>query len=147
MSALENGRIGACIASLILALLSGCGSSESHNEQVGALLQAIGTLDLRAPIDRRARQIERLRALPLKDPKLVHVRDSCVLAHAGLLAAESEQAGVRRKLDLAGDGGLTQPELVSIAASVRQAGERLRDAQGALPECEAQTRALLEPQR
>jgi hypothetical protein len=125
-----------------------CDCGDSRAQQARALLERIGALDLRAPADQRARQIERLRALSLRDPELAGVRDACALAHAGLLAAESEQTDARRRLDRAGDAGvLRELELASIATAVQRAGERLRDAHGALPTCETQTRALLERYR
>jgi hypothetical protein len=143
----QNSRIVAWVARLILCLGCACGSENSRAQEARALLERIAALDLRAPPAERARQIEHLRALQLADPDLARVRGACVLAHAGLLAAESEQAGVRSRLDRAGDAGLREPELTLVAATVRQAGERLRDAQAALPECETRTRALLERYR
>jgi hypothetical protein len=100
-------------------------------------------MDPRAPVEQRARQLERLRAVPLEDPELARVRDGCAAAHAGLLAAEEEQAAIRARLDQAPDGGVGQAELALMAALVARAGERLEAAQHALPECEQQTRALL----
>jgi len=135
------------VARLILCLGWACGSEDSRAAEARALLERIGSLDLRASAGERARKIERLRALQLAHPELAHVRDACALAHAGLLAAESEQAGVRDRLDQAGDGGLREAELTRLAAAVKQAGERLHDAQAALPECETRTRELLERYR
>jgi hypothetical protein len=142
-----NSRIEAWLARLMLCLACSCGSDDSHAQQARALLERIAALDLQATASHRAGQIQRLRGLKLAHQDLARVRDACVLAHAGLLAAESEQAAVRGKLDRAGDAGLREPELTVVAAALRQAGERLRDAQQALPECETRTRALLERYR
>ncbi len=147
MNSGHDSRIVAWVARLILCLGCACGSEESRGTEARALLERIASLDLRASVSQRARQIERLRALQLAHPELARVRDACALAHAGLLAAESEQAGVRDRLDRAGDGGLRETELAQLAAAVKQAGERLHDAQGALPECETRTRELLERYR
>ena len=127
----------------------GCGSEDRRAEQARALLERIARLDPGGPADERARRIEHLRALELKDPELVRVRDACALAHAGLLAAESDQAAVRQKLDRAGasDAAISPPEVALMAVQVQRASDRLRDAHGALPECERSTRALLERHR
>lgn len=142
-----NRRIWALIAWLAAAGGLGCGGEDPRAQQARALLERIARLDLRGPADERARRIEQLRALALTDPQLVRVRDACALAHAGLLAAESEQAAVRERLDRTGDAAINPPELALMAAQVQQAGARLRDAHDALPECETRTRELLERQR
>jgi hypothetical protein len=147
MNTSRNSRIVAGVAGLILAISAGCGGDDARSEQARALLERIARLDIRAPADRRAQQIQHLRGLSLADPELARVRDACALAHAGLLAAETEQAGVRRRIEAAADAGPSELELASIASALQQAGRRLRDAHGALPECETQTRVLLERYR
>jgi hypothetical protein len=147
MNGWPNSALLALVACLIPAAALGCGRDDSGAEQARALLDRIARLDLRSPADERARRIEQLRALALTDPQLARVRDACALAHAGLLAAESEQAAVRKQLDQPRDAAISQAELAVMAAKVQQASQRLRDAQGALPECETHTRALLERHR
>jgi hypothetical protein len=148
MNSRANSGISALVACLIPAALLGCGGEDASGaEQARALLDKIARLDLNGPHDERARRIEQLRALALTDPQLARVRDACALAHAGLLAAESEQAAVRKRLDQPRDAAISQAELTLMAAQVQQASQRLRDARSALPECDTQTRALLERHR
>jgi hypothetical protein len=147
MNSRANCAKSALVAYLIPALALGCGNDDSGAEQARALLDRIARLDLRAPADERARRIEQLRALALTDPQLARVRDACALAHAGLLAAESEQAAVREQLDQPRDAPIGPAELAEMAARVKQAGQRLGDARSSLPECDAHTRALLERYR
>jgi len=133
----------AWVAWLILLLACGCRGGDSRSQQARALLERIAAMDLRAPLDQRARQIERLSGLPLADEQLVKVRDACSAAHAGLLAAEHEQQDVRSKLDQVGDAGLSQTELSALGSALARAGARLRTAHAALPDCEDKTRELL----
>lgn len=147
MLSLPNSGVLALSACAIAAALLGCGGEDSGAREARDLLERIARLELRGPADERARRIEQLRALALTDPELVRVRDACALAHAGLLAAESDQAAVRLRLEQAGDAAISPPELTVMAAQVQQASARLRDAQSALPECESRTRALLARKR
>src|SRR5688572_8038993 len=94
-----NSAIAATMAWLTATVLFGCGGEDARAQEAQALLERIARLDLRAPAHERARRIEHLRALTLADPELARVRDACTLAHAGLLAAESEQDAVRQQLD------------------------------------------------
>ena len=144
---LKTAESLAWVAWLILLLAGACRGEESRAQQARALLERIAAMDLRAPPDQRARQIEQLRALPLADAQLVRVRDACSAAHAGLLSAEREQEAVRRKLDQVSDAGLEQAELAGLSAAIARAGERLRAAHTALPDCEQKTRELLEQYR
>jgi hypothetical protein len=128
---------------VILLAACDCRAGDQRAQQARALLERIAAMDLRAPPDERARQVERLRALALADEALVKVRDACAAAHAGLLAAERDQQAVRDKLDSAGDAGLPQAELSALRSAIARASARLRAAHAALPDCENKTRELL----
>lgn len=119
------------------------GADNTERAEARALLGRITDVDLRAPVLERGRQIDALRALGLRSPELVKIRDHCVQAHAGLLAAEREQTQVAQRLDHAGAEGLGQAELAQIAASVAHAGQTLKSAQAALPGCEQSARMLV----
>lgn len=129
---------------MILPLLHACGGDNSRQQEARELLERISALDLKAPAAERARRIERVRALPVSDPRLLRVRELCTEAHAGLLSAELEQAVARQRLDAAQARAASadRAELESIAASVAHASATLRAAQAALPECEQSMRAL-----
>ena len=86
------------------------------------MLERIAAVDLRAPLADRARQIAALRAVVLHDAKLVDVRDRCARVHAGLLAAEQEQAGARDRLGRAEQQKPDETELQAIAAQRRACG-------------------------
>ena len=79
------------------------------------------------------------------------MRERCLQAHAGLLAAERQQADARVRIERAeaagahaGDAGAQrdQAELKAIATSLADAARALRAAHQALPECEKQARDL-----
>lgn len=135
------------VAGLILFAGVGCNSENSRAQQARTLLERIARIDHRAPLPERRVQVDALRTLPLKEQDLVQMRDVCAAAHGGLLAAESEQAEVRARLDDAGTRDLAQPELAQLGQQLAQAGEKLRKANAALPDCEARTRTLLERYR
>jgi hypothetical protein len=140
----KQAGIGLHVAALILLFSAACSRDNSQRAEALALLERIATLDLRASSAERTRRIERLRALPLSDAALVRVRDRCALAHAGLLAAELEQATARQRLDAAEARGapVARAELEAIAAAVAHASQSLQSARTALPECEQSTLAL-----
>ena len=133
-----------CVAALILIVAGACGRENSQRAEAQALLARISKLALDAPAEVRAEGIRQLRALPLTNPRLVHTRDQCALAHAGLLAAELEQAQVRARMDAAEKKAsqVDKAELESIAAALAHATASLKEGQAALPECERATRAL-----
>jgi hypothetical protein len=125
---------------LCVDALSGCGNS--HRTEARALLERISAVDLHAPFDARAEQIEKLRGLPLRDAQLIAVRDGCARVHEGLLSAERAQVGARERLSHATPGTIADSELTAIAATVAQAGRQLQAAQGELAACERSTREL-----
>jgi hypothetical protein len=139
-------QTGIClqVAAVILLFCAACGRENSQRTDALALLDRISALDLRVNSAERARRIERLRALTLSDAGLVRVRDRCAMVHAGLLAAEIEQATARQRLDAAEARGVPAPraELEAIAAAVAHASQSLQSARAALPECEQSTLAL-----
>ncbi len=135
------------VAGLILLCTVGCNDDNSRAQQARALLERIARIDHRAPLSERRAHIEALRTLPLKDDDLVQMRDVCAAAHGGLVAAESEQAEVRARLDQAGTKDLPQPELAQLGQRLAQAAGKLSKANAALPDCEARTRKLLERYR
>jgi hypothetical protein len=129
---------------LIPLLALACGGQNSEREQAKALLERIARVDLRASFEVRAQQIDALRSLPLREPALHELREQCVKAHAGLLAAERQQVAARQRIDSAEDAGRRdQAELAAIAAQLSQAANLLRAAHAALPECERRARNLV----
>lgn len=130
---------------MILLSGPGCGGNNSQRREAEALLARISAVDLSAPFDQRARQVERLRALQVHDPQLAGVRDACVRVQAGLLEAERQQAAARERL--AGSSKPSEAELDAVARKVASAGARLRQAQAELPACERSTRELAERYR
>lgn len=135
---------GIAARTALLCLLMACSEAVGTTErtEARALLGRITEVDLRAPAPERGRQIDALRALELRSPALVTIRDQCVQAHAGLLAAEREQKEVRARLDHAGAAAPAQAELAQIMASVAHAGQTLKTAQAALPGCTQSARML-----
>jgi hypothetical protein len=129
------------VAGLILLWCASCHSSNSEREDAEALLSRIASVDLRAPLDLRAQQIESLRTLPLHSPALASVRDGCARVHAGLLAAEQEQVRARDRLGRTRQP-VSQAELTQIAADIAEAGQRLQKANAELPACQHATRKL-----
>jgi len=129
------------VAGLILLWCASCHSSNSEREDAEALLSRIASVDLRAPLDLRAQQIESLRTLPLHSPALASVRDGCARVHAGLLAAEQEQVRARDRLGRTRQP-VSQAELSEIAADIAAAGQRLQKANAELPACQQATRKL-----
>jgi hypothetical protein len=127
---------------MILLLHAACSASNSERTEAQALLERISAVDLRAPFADRERQVAALRALELRDAKLADVRDRCARVHAGLLAAEQEQATARDRLGRAEQQKPDEAELQAIAASLAHAAAQLRAAQGELPACERSTREL-----
>lgn len=130
------------VANVILLLQTACARTNSERAEAQALLARISSVDLRASLPDRAAQIAALRGLVLRDAALVGVRDGCARVHAGLLAAEREQAGARERLGRVEQQKPTEAELQAIAASVAHAAKQLQAAQGELPACEHSTRAL-----
>jgi hypothetical protein len=115
----------------------------SERAEAQELLTRISKLDLNAPFDVRGQQIEALRAFPLTVPAMHDVRERCVQTHAGLLAAERQQADARTRIERAEAAGTRDPgELTAIAASLADAARALQDAHRALPDCEKQAREL-----
>jgi hypothetical protein len=147
----RSQRRGFCqeVAVLILLLACACGGDNSQHEQARALLERISALDLNATPAERKRRLDRLHALPLTEERLVRVRDLCLEAHTGLLAAELEQTVARKRLDAAQSGAPNpdRKELEAIAAQVAHAATTLREAQAVLPECEQSMRGLAQPKR
>jgi hypothetical protein len=91
----------------------------------------------------RGQQIAELRTLKLSVPTLHEARERCVQAHAGLLAAERQQADSRARIERAeADGRRERSELDAIAASLAEAARALQHAHQALPECEQKARDL-----
>ena len=128
---------------LIPVLALACGVQNSEREQAQELLTRISKIDLNAPFDRRWQQIEALRALPLAAPALHEARERCVQAHAGLLAAERQQADARTRIERAeASGTRDRAELAAIGAGLADAARALQHAHRALPDCEQQARAL-----
>ena len=130
------------VAGVILLPHAACSRTNSERADAQALLERISAVDLRAPLPERARQVAALRGLELHDAALASVRDRCARVHAGLLAAEEEQANARERLGRAEQQKPSEAELQAIAASVAHAAAQLRAAQGELPACEDSTRAL-----
>lgn len=132
------------VAGLIPLFVLACGSQNSEREEARALLWRIADVDLRAPFDQRAQQIEALRTMKLGSRELLGAREQCVHAHAGLLAAERQQADARTRIGRAEDAGQRDPaELVAIAAALADAAKGLRAAHAAIPQCEDRVRELM----
>lgn len=133
---------------MILLGALGCSGKKGEREAAISLLERISALDIEAPSEARARQIDALAQLPLRDPELAHVRDQCVMAHQGLLRAELEQDGARAALEVAakrhGDGGIPPAETQAIAARIKRSNQALAEAQQALPDCDQNSRKLVE---
>lgn len=121
-----------------------CSNQNSHHEEAQALLERIARVDLRASFAERGRQIDALRAVQLRDPALHALRERCVQAHAGLLAAERQQVDARARIERIEDAGQRNPaEVAAIAAQLSDAAAALRAAHAALPDCEQRTRQLV----
>jgi hypothetical protein len=136
------------VAALIPVFGLACGAQNSEREEARALLARISRVDLNASFELRGEQIAALREMPLTVPALLPVRERCVQAHSGLLAAERQQADARVRIERAEaagpDGGTARDpgELKAIAASLADAARALREAHQALPDCERQAREL-----
>jgi hypothetical protein len=131
------------VAALIPILAGACGGQNSDREEARELLTRISKLDLNASFDVRGQQITELRTLKLTVPTLHEARERCVQAHAGLLAAERQQADSRARIDRAeAEGRRDRSELDAIAASLAEAARALKHAHQALPECEQKARDL-----
>jgi len=137
-------RFGISAPIVVFCMLMACsmGADNTERAEARALLGRITDVDLHAPVFERARQINALRALELRTPALAKIRDQCVQAQAGLLAAEREQTQLAQRLDHAGAVALGQADMAQMAASVAHAGQTLKSAQAALPGCEQSTRML-----
>lgn len=134
----ERREMQAFVAAMILPWALACGSRNSSRQEAQALLERISAVDLRAPHERRAQQVEALAKLPLASNELSAVRDACSKAHGGLLAAEREQAAARAALGrLAATAERDQAQLAAVAAQLSSAARQLQAAQAALPTCEA----------
>lgn len=133
----------AFVAAMILPCALACEARNSTREEARALLERISAVDLRAPLERRQRQVEALATLPLAEPDLIEVRDACGKAHRGLLAAERTQATARAELDrLDAAGQREEAQLAAVARQLAAAARELQAAQAALPTCEAHAREL-----
>jgi hypothetical protein len=131
------------VAALIPLLALACGRANSEREEARELLTRISKIDLNASFDVRAQQIEALRGMALTAPALAQVRERCLQAHAGLLAAERRQADARARIERAEAGGpRNEAELTAIASGLADAARALQDALKALPDCEQQARDL-----
>jgi hypothetical protein len=131
------------VAVLIPILASACGGRNSEREEARELLTRISKLDLNASFEQRGQQIEALRGVKLSVPALHEARERCLQAHAGLLAAERQQADSRARIDRAeADGRRDRAELAAIAAGLADAARALQHAHRALPECEQRAREL-----
>lgn len=115
--------------------VAGCGQQSHDGNEARALLERLTAIDLRASEGERAVRIAGLRSLPLAQPELRALRDRCVLAYGGLLAAERMQEDVRRRLDHPSDAGFPPAELAALRASLAEATAQLGGARAALPEC------------
>jgi hypothetical protein len=140
-----NSRARARFVALLIPIWwLACSAQNSQHEEARALLERIARVDLRASFDVRGQQIDALRALQLRDPALHALRDRCVQAHAGLLAAERQQVDARARIERIEDAGQHDPaEVAAIAAQLSSAASALRAAHAALPDCEQQTRQLV----
>jgi hypothetical protein len=141
MSRAKTSAILPFVAGLILLSAGSCHGVNSEREDAQALLARIAAVDVRAPLDLRAQQVEDLRRLPLNSAALARVRDACVRVHTGLLAAERQQLRARDRLARAPQP-VSQTELSAIAADIAQAGQRLQQANTELPACQQATREL-----
>ena len=139
----ESREIQAFVAAMILSSALACGARNSSRQEAQALLERISAVDLSAPHERRAQQVEALAKLPLASTELAAVRDACAKAHGGLLSAEREQAAARAALDrLAAAPERDQTQLAAVAAQLSSAAGQLQAAQAALPTCETRARDL-----
>src|SRR5262245_36434441 len=119
MRALNSRARARFVAALIPLLALACSRQNSEREEARSLLERIAAVDLRASFDQRAQRIDALRELALSSPKLHAVRERCVEAHAGLLAAERQQAAARIRIERAEDAGRRDPaEVAAIAATL-----------------------------
>lgn len=127
--------------------LGGYACGDARREEAGRLLQALESLDVGAPVKRREARIEALRSLPIEDPGLARVREQCVTVHAGLLAAEREQAAAGRALKAAAamhaGQGIPPTEAERITQAIARSEQAWAAARAALPKCEAATRDLV----
>jgi hypothetical protein len=139
----ERREIQAFVAAMILSGGIFACSDNSSRAEARALLERISAVDLRAPFEKRASQVQALSTLPLATAELVAVRDACSKAHGGLLAAERAQAAARVELDrLAAAAQRDQAELAAVGAQLSAAASQLQAAQAALPTCEARAQEL-----
>jgi hypothetical protein len=138
-------RVAWLILFLSPALVIGC-SKKDDRAQARALLDRISSLDLNASDAARESRLRELEAMPLRDHALRAVREVCLEAHRGLLAAEREQARARAAVEALEarypDGGLPQAEGAPVLASLAHSIETLKDAHAALPECQKRSREL-----
>lgn len=139
----QRREIRAFVAAMILSGgIFSCSGNSARAEAL-ALLERISAVDLRAPFERRQRQVDALASLPLASTELAKVRDACSKAHGGLLSAERAQAAARTELDrLAAQSERDQSQLAAVAEQLAGAARQLQAAQTALPTCEARARDL-----
>ncbi|MCS6799029.1 MAG: hypothetical protein NZ898_10955 [Myxococcota bacterium] len=89
----------------LAVVLMGLGCGKSRDEQARLLVETARRIDPDAPPSERRSAVERLRALPLAEPALAEVRETCVQGHDALLEAESQQDRARRLLEVLERGG------------------------------------------
>lgn len=132
---------------LVCLGVGACACGDARREEASRLLQALDSLDVAAPDERREARIATLREMAIRDPGLAQVRDQCVTVHAGLLSAEREQAAAGRALKAAAAShaghGIPPAEAERITQAIARSEQAWNAARAALPKCEAATRELL----
>lgn len=133
--ALRRPVFACAIACAWFASAAACGRDSTERDAARALVDRIASLDLHAPAEARARQLDALRSLALPLADLRDARDRCALAHGGLLTAELQQSNVRARLDRAGSEPLGAQELPLLRDALARASSDLSEARAALPAC------------
>jgi len=133
---------------LMVMTALGCSGEKERLQRARTLLERISKLDPNAPAALRRAQLEAIAAMPLVAKEAIAVRELCLGAHRGLLAAEVAQAQARTRLDTMDrgrrDGGIAAAlEAQQVAELIGKSNQALAKAQRALPECERSSRQLL----
>lgn len=133
---------------LVAALgCAACSGESTARLQARELVERINAIEDETSLAARKKALDALLLLPLTSGENRKARDACHAAHAGLFAAEAEQAMAKKALDDAQKGPSTAPLSADDGKRVAEAIERsnlaLQAAQKHFPSCETAMQGLI----
>lgn len=132
---------------LLLLASAGCNGESAAKTEAHDLLQRIQAIEDDTSLEARKKALDALVLLRLESSDNRKARDACHAAHAGLLAAETEQAIAKKALDEAQKGPSGAPLSAQsgklVADAIERSNRALAAAQKHFPSCETAMQGLI----